>query len=103
MQHLPGAFPHSGLLRAPATLDQQMLSARRNLADRLSGRDRAARCPTRNAAPASETSRPSHSPGCQIAPVGSLIIIGGLLALLGDLSPAPPLERRPITSRLRTE
>ena len=45
-----------------------------------------------SSAPASETSRPVASPGCQIAPVGSLIIIGGLLALLGDLSPAPPLE-----------
>ena len=43
-------------------------------------------------APASDASRLSLSPGCQITPVGSLIIIGGLLALLGDLSPAPPLE-----------
>jgi hypothetical protein len=41
-----GAFPYSGLLRAPATLDQ-MKTDRRNLAGRLSGRDRAARCPTR--------------------------------------------------------
>ena len=53
------AFPYSGLLRASATLDQQMLSARRNLADRLSGRDRAARCPTRKTCPASDASRPA--------------------------------------------
>ena len=48
----------SGLLRASATLDQQMLSARRNLADRLSGKDRAARCPTRKTCPASNAIRP---------------------------------------------
>jgi hypothetical protein len=41
MQHLLGAFPHSGLLRGSATLDQ-MKTDRRNLAGRLSGRDRAA-------------------------------------------------------------
>ena len=60
-----------GLLRASATLDQQMLSARRNLADRLSGRDRAARCPTRKTCPASDASRPPVGPavnkGCRLA------------------------------------
>ena len=69
MQHLLGAFPHSGLLRAPATLDQMKRARSWQVA--FLGRDRDARCPTRNAAPASETSRPSHSPGCQIAPVAS--------------------------------
>jgi hypothetical protein len=39
-----------GFLRAPATLDQ-MKTDRRNLAGRLSGRDRAARCPTRKHCP----------------------------------------------------
>jgi hypothetical protein len=49
-------------LRASATLDQQMLSARRSLAGRLSGRDRAARCPTRKTCPASHPSRPPVGP-----------------------------------------
>ena len=37
-----------GFLRASATLDQMRIAARRNLAGRLSGRGRAARCPTRS-------------------------------------------------------
>src|SRR6476661_4816385 len=56
-------------MRASATLDQQMLSARRNLADRLSGKDRAARCPTRKTCPASDASRPPLAP-VSIAPRG---------------------------------
>ena len=61
-------------MRAPATLDQQMLSARRNLADRLSGRDRAARktCPARDAsrpAPASAVNeRPRRVTGRVLGP-----------------------------------
>jgi hypothetical protein len=50
MQHLLGAFPHSAL-RASATLDQMRIAARRNLAGRLSGKGRAARCPTRKTCP----------------------------------------------------
>ena len=79
------------LLRAPATLDQ--MRSRSPELGRSPFWERSSRAlPDPEFAPASETSRPSHSPGCQIAPVGSLIIIGGLLAILGDLSPAPPLE-----------
>jgi hypothetical protein len=51
-----GLFPLR--LRASATLDQLENSARRNLAGRLSGRGRAARCSTRKTCPASATSRP---------------------------------------------
>ena len=90
------------LLRASATLDQQNATRSPDLAGRLSGRDRAARCPTRRDAPASDTSRPSPSPGCQIAPVGSLYHRWAF-GPSGRPEPSPAARRTAITSRLRTD